>query len=138
MRRILNRPSSLDDPIARARARALAQLIACDIPTAATDVGPLRYLKNKMGQEQSAIDAWCHHWVLDGFDALEALIVPGPYCCGSQVTVADICLVPQSRECQAPRGPARQDSPRLSRSMPRASSSRLSSARAPKTGPDAE
>jgi maleylacetoacetate isomerase len=83
-----------NDPIARAHARALAQLIACDIHPL-NNVGPLRYLKNKMGQEQSAIDAWYHHWVLDGFDALEALIAPRPYCCGSQVTVADICLVPQ-------------------------------------------
>ena len=48
-----------------------------------------------MGQEQSAIDAWYHHWVLEGFEALEALIEPGPYACGKAVTLADICLVPQ-------------------------------------------
>ena len=82
------------DPIARAKARALADLIACDIHPL-NNVGPLRYLKNAMGQAQSAIDAWYHHWILDGFEALEALIGSGPYACGDEVTIADICLVPQ-------------------------------------------
>jgi maleylpyruvate isomerase len=82
------------DPIARAKSRGLAQIIACDIhPLNNTSV--LRYLKREMHQEQSAIDAWYHHWVIEGFQALEALAQPGPYTCGSEVTVADICLVPQ-------------------------------------------
>jgi glutathione S-transferase len=58
-------------------------------------VGPLRYLKNELGQEQSKIDGWYHHWILDGFEAIEAMIRPAPYACGSEVTLADICLVPQ-------------------------------------------
>jgi maleylacetoacetate isomerase len=82
------------DPLDRARVRALAELIACDIHPL-NNVGPLRYLKNTMGQEQSAIDAWYHHWVLDGFEALEALIGSGPYVCGAAVSIADVCLVPQ-------------------------------------------
>jgi len=82
------------DPIARAKVRSLAQLIACDIHPL-NNTSPLRYLKHQMHQEQSAIDAWYHHWVLEGFDALEALIEPGPYACGRTVTLADICLVPQ-------------------------------------------
>jgi maleylpyruvate isomerase len=82
------------DPIARARVRAMAQLIACDIHPL-NNVGPLRYLKNKMGQEQSAIDAWYHHWVIEGFDALETLMEAGPYSYGAEVTLADVCLVPQ-------------------------------------------
>ncbi len=82
------------DPIARARARALAELIACDIHPL-NNVGPLRYLKNVLGHEQSAIDAWYHHWIIEGFEALEALVEPGPYACGDAVTIADICLVPQ-------------------------------------------
>jgi maleylacetoacetate isomerase len=82
------------DPIDRAKARALAELIACDIHPL-NNVGPLRYLKNAMGHEQSAIDAWYHHWILDGFEALEALIGTGPYMCGDTVTLADVCLVPQ-------------------------------------------
>src|SRR4029077_20882661 len=43
------------DPIARPRVRALAELIACDIHPL-NNTSPLRYLKNNMGQEQSAID----------------------------------------------------------------------------------
>ncbi len=82
------------DPIARAKARALAQIVACDIHPL-NNVGPLRYLKNQMHQEQSAIDAWYHHWVITGFEAYEALAQAGPYSCGSEVTLADICLVPQ-------------------------------------------
>jgi maleylacetoacetate isomerase len=82
------------DPIARAKARALAELVACDIHPL-NNVGPLRYLKNDLGQQQSAIDVWYHHWIISGFEALEALIEPAPYLCGKQVTVADLCLVPQ-------------------------------------------
>jgi len=82
------------DPIGRAKARALADLIACDIHPL-NNIGPLRYLKNELHQEQSAIDAWYHHWVISGFEALEALLWPGPYACGKQVTIADLCLVPQ-------------------------------------------
>ena len=82
------------DPIARAKVRALAELIACDIHPL-NNIGPLRYLKNAMGQEQSAIDAWYHHWVIAGFEAVESLIEPAPYICGNQVTIADLCLVPQ-------------------------------------------
>jgi len=82
------------DPVARAKARALAELVACDIHPL-NNIRSLRYLKNVMGQEQGAIDAWYHHWVIDGFEALEALIAPSPYACGAAVTLADICLVPQ-------------------------------------------
>jgi maleylpyruvate isomerase len=82
------------DPVARAKVRALAQVIACDIHPL-NNVGPLRYLKNVLGQEQAKIDAWYHHWILEGFEALEALIGPGPYSFGKDVTLADVCLVPQ-------------------------------------------
>ena len=44
---------------------------------------------------RAAIDAWYHHWILDGFPAVEAMIRPGPYAFGTSVTVADLCLVPQ-------------------------------------------
>lgn len=82
------------DPLAREKIRALSHLIACDIHPLA-NVSPLRYLKNKLGHEQPAIDAWYHHWVLTGFEALEAMISAGPYSHGAQITLADICLVPQ-------------------------------------------
>ena len=78
----------------RAKVRALAQLVACDIHPL-NNVAPLRYLKNELGQDQAKIDAWYHHWVIVGFDALEAMLGPGPYAYGADVTLADICLVPQ-------------------------------------------
>jgi maleylacetoacetate isomerase len=87
-------PLLLTGAVARAKVRALAQLIACDIHPL-NNIGPLRYLKNPLKHEQAEIDAWYHHWILEGFAALEAMIAPGPYSFSSQVTLADICLVPQ-------------------------------------------
>jgi maleylpyruvate isomerase len=82
------------DPLARAKVRGFAQVIACDIHPL-NNVGPLRYLKNALGQEQSRIDAWYHHWILEGFAALETMVRPAPYAFGGEVTLADVCLVPQ-------------------------------------------
>jgi maleylpyruvate isomerase len=82
------------DPIAKAKVRAIAQVIACDIHPL-NNVGPLRYLKNVLGQDQSKIDAWYHHWIHDGFEAIEEMIAPAPYTFGKEITLADICLVPQ-------------------------------------------
>jgi len=82
------------DPVARAKIRAAALLIACEIHPL-NNTAPLRYLKHQLKHEQAEIDAWYHHWVLDGFEALETLLRPGPYSFGNAVTFADICLVPQ-------------------------------------------
>jgi len=82
------------DAVERAKVRALAQVIACDIHPL-NNLGPLRYLKNELGQDQAKIDAWYHHWILAGFDAVEAMIRPGRFAFGNEVTLADICLVPQ-------------------------------------------
>ena len=82
------------DAVARAKVRAVAQIVACDIHPL-NNISQLRYLKDVLGQDQARIDAWYHHWVNGGFDAIEALIQPGPYSFGAQVTLADICLVPQ-------------------------------------------
>jgi maleylacetoacetate isomerase len=89
-----NPPLLPKDPIARAKVRALADIVACDIHPL-NNTSPLRYLKRQMHQEQSAIDAWYHHWVNEGFEALEALVEPAPYAYGKEVTMADMCLVPQ-------------------------------------------
>jgi maleylacetoacetate isomerase len=89
-----NPPLLPKDPIARAKVRALADIVACDIHPL-NNTSPLRYLKRQMHQEQSAIDAWYHHWVTEGFEALEALVEPAPYAYGKEVTMADMCLVPQ-------------------------------------------
>jgi maleylacetoacetate isomerase len=82
------------DPVKRARVRAFAQTIACDIHPL-NNLIALQYLRRTLKHEQPAIDAWYHHWILQGFDTLEATIQPGPYAFGGEVTQADICLVPQ-------------------------------------------
>lgn len=82
------------EALARAHVRALAQLVACDIHPL-NNTSPLRYLKNPLKHEQPEVDAWYRHWVVEGFEALEAMLGPGPYAYGAQVTLADLCLVPQ-------------------------------------------
>jgi maleylacetoacetate isomerase len=95
------------DAVGRAKVRALAELIACDIHPL-NNTSPLRYLKNTMGQEQTAIDAWYHHWVIAGFEALEALLAPQPYAYGAAVSLADICLVPQVANARRLKVPLEQ------------------------------
>ena len=82
------------DALARAHVRALAQTIACDIHPL-NNLVVLQYLKRTLKHEQAEIDAWYHHWVIEGFNAIEAMIDPAPYACGAHVTLADVCLVPQ-------------------------------------------
>jgi maleylpyruvate isomerase len=82
------------DALERAKVRAVAHMIACDIHPL-NNLIALQYLKRTLKHEQADIDAWYHHWVIDGFSAIEAMLAPAPYACGAQVTLADICLVPQ-------------------------------------------
>lgn len=89
-----NPPFLPKGPIERARVRGISEIIACDIHPL-NNTSPLRYLKNKLSHEQAEIDAWYQHWVQEGFTVIEKLIEPSPYTCGAQVTLADICLVPQ-------------------------------------------
>ena len=82
------------DPVGRAKVRAFSQAIACDIHPL-NNLVALQYLRRTLKHEQAEIDAWYHHWILQGFETLEATVQPGPYAFGSAVTLADICLVPQ-------------------------------------------
>jgi maleylacetoacetate isomerase len=82
------------DAAERAHVRAAAQIIACDIHPL-NNSGALAYLRGPLKRDQSEIDAWYAFWVTAGFEAIEALIRPGPYAFGSRVTLADICIVPQ-------------------------------------------
>ena len=82
------------DSLARAKVRAIAQIVACDIHPL-NNLIALQYLKRTLKHEQPEIDAWYHHWVIEGFKAIEAMIAPAPYACGAHVTLADLCLVPQ-------------------------------------------
>jgi maleylacetoacetate isomerase len=86
------------EPLARARVRALALAIACDVhPLNNTRV--LGYLDKTLGLDQAARDAWARHWIAIGFRALERQLAASPdtgrFCHGDQPGLADICLVPQ-------------------------------------------
>lgn len=84
------------DILQRAKVRSFCQLIACDIhPLNNSSV--LQYLRKNFHQEKEGVDAWYHHWLTKGFDALEILLKDneGPFCFGETLTMADICLIPQ-------------------------------------------
>ncbi|HUE09751.1 MAG TPA: maleylacetoacetate isomerase [Steroidobacteraceae bacterium] len=85
-------------PAARARVRALCQLIACDVHPL-NNLRVLKYLEGPLALEQSTRDAWYHHWVRAGFEALEMSLArdsgAGRYCYDDSLSMADVCLVPQ-------------------------------------------
>jgi maleylacetoacetate isomerase len=85
------------DPWGRARVRALAQVVACDIHPI-QNLRVLQYLKRELGQDQPAIDAWVQHWVTLGLAAFEARLgerEAGRFCHGDAPGLADACLLPQ-------------------------------------------
>lgn len=84
------------DMMERGQVRAMSLLIACDIHPL-NNLQVLKYLKSDMDQEQDAVDNWYRHWVGRGFTGLEAMVQKygGTYCFGDQVSMADVCLVPQ-------------------------------------------
>ncbi len=63
------------DPGGRARVRCIALAIACEIHPL-NNLRVLRYLQNELGVAESPRKAWYHHWIRDGFDALERRLVP--------------------------------------------------------------
>lgn len=83
---------------ARAHVRALAAIIGCDIHPI-NNRRVLEYLRHQLGCEEAAVTRWCHRWITDGFDALEALLARdgqrGDFCFGHTPTLADVYLVPQ-------------------------------------------
>jgi maleylacetoacetate isomerase len=90
-------PLMPQDPHGRARVRALAQLMACEIHPV-NNLRILQYLKNELGLDDAARDTWYRHWVTEGFNALEVMLddsATGQFCHGDRPGLADICLVPQ-------------------------------------------
>ena len=88
-------PSDLD---ARARVRALAAIVGCDVHPI-NNRRILEALRRDFGADEAAIQRWCARWITDGFDALEALLASDPqrgdFCFGGAPTLADVYLVPQ-------------------------------------------
>jgi maleylacetoacetate isomerase len=79
----------------RARVRALAQVVACDVHPI-NNLRVLKYLASPLNLSQVQVDAWARHWIESGFATLEAEAdATSQYLCGDRVTLADLCLVPQ-------------------------------------------
>lgn len=99
------------DPLERARVRAFALAIACDIHPV-QNLRVLRMLRAR-GLDQAAVDAWAREVIEGGLEACSRLIADrsGPFCFGDMITLADITLIPQL--ANARRFGARTDYPRL-------------------------
>jgi maleylpyruvate isomerase len=86
-----------NDAAGRARVRALAQVVACDMHP----VNNLRvrdHVRELCAGNEGAVAAWMDKWSSLGFRALEKLLAhgqTGAFCHGDTPTMADICLVPQ-------------------------------------------
>jgi len=82
----------------RARVRALAALVGCDIHPV-NNRRILEYLRKTLGCDEAAVNAWCATWINAGFEALEVLLAAdrsrGAFCFGNTPTLADAYLVPQ-------------------------------------------
>ncbi len=85
------------DATGRSRVRWLSGIIACDIHPL-DNLRVLKYLTGALEVTEEQKTAWYHHWILEGFKAFEAILTQqdtGTYCHGDNVTLADVCLVPQ-------------------------------------------
>ena len=85
------------DAAGRARVRALAQLIACEIHPL-NNLRVLKYLVRELKLDEEAKNNWYRHWVREGLEAFERELAQLPastYCFGETPTLADCCLAPQ-------------------------------------------
>lgn len=84
--------------LARANVRSITQIISCDIHPL-NNLRVLNYLQDSFGASKSQKLDWYRHWIKLGFDAIEKRISgfprTKPVCYGSEITIADICLIPQ-------------------------------------------
>ncbi len=88
-------PSPLAD---RAVTRQLCQIIASDLHPL-NNLRVLQYLSNELTVDEANKSKWYHHWLGLGFQAFDKLLEKsqssGPYCFGGELTMADVCLIPQ-------------------------------------------
>ena len=78
-----------------AKIQALANIVACDIHPL-NNLRVLQYLKNILNISDAEKQTWYAHWIDLNFKAIEQQVeVNGPYCFGKQITLADVCLIPQ-------------------------------------------
>jgi maleylacetoacetate isomerase len=86
------------EPGQRARVRALAGVVACDVHPV-NNLRVQQYLRGRLGVETSGVLEWMSHWMAAGFAAIEQLLSgsdeTGAYCHGDLPGLADCFLVPQ-------------------------------------------
>jgi maleylpyruvate isomerase len=85
------------DPVGRARVRALALSIACEIHPL-NNLRVLKYLSRELGVDEATKNKWYQHWVAVGLGAFENQLnqLPaGTFCYGNTPTIVDCCLIPQ-------------------------------------------
>ena len=85
------------DALGRARVRALAQSIACEIHPL-NNLRVLKYLVGTLQVSEEAKNTWYRHWVRQGLEAFEQQLAKSPagrFCHWDTPTLADCCLVPQ-------------------------------------------
>ena len=91
------------DALARARIRALAQDMACEIHPL-NNLRVLRYLVREMKLSDEDKDRWYRHWVETGLEVVERQLAgdarTGRFCHGDAPTLADCVLVPQIHNAQ--------------------------------------
>lgn len=82
----------------KAKARQLAQIVACDVHPL-DNLRVLKYLKNELAVCEADKDTWYAHWIRLGFAAFESALdencSTGGFCLGDTVSLADLCLIPQ-------------------------------------------
>jgi len=85
------------DALGRARVRALAYDVACEIHPL-NNLRVLRYLTHDLKVSEDDKNRWYRHWVETGLETLERQLADarsGRFCHGDAPTLADLCLVPQ-------------------------------------------
>lgn len=91
-------PSLLPEKSAdRARVRAIAQAVACEIHPL-NNLRVLQYLTGPAGLDEAGKLAWYRHWTEAGLAAVERMLDDertGRFSHGNEPTVADCCLLPQ-------------------------------------------
>ena len=87
-----------EDADGRARVRALAYMIACEIHPL-NNLRVLSRLAEQFGADEAAQKTWFTHWVETTFDPLEIMLArdgrTGRYCHGDTPGLADCCLYAQ-------------------------------------------
>lgn len=83
-------------PAERARVRALALDVACEIHPL-NNLRVLRYLVKDLKVSEDDKNRWYKHWIETGLETVERQLLaqPATYCHGETPTLADCVLVPQ-------------------------------------------